>query len=302
MRIEYDYKRNNYVGGGKVYDSDNISRHHIVSYPHMFEFGTILLAYFQILGDGLLGDLYFKRFLEYYGVHSSTNLSTIQTILKEQRSGLRDAFNYCEKNCRNFFMTVAWTDANLFTGPAGKLRADDPGQSVDGVPSSLTLNSFETALINIRMSGIIKGKPALSKGERGSINLEERKIAEIAREYIRNLPNITCPYETRVSDWLAVPLEANRSRQYDCYDIFFSTNPKNNNLEKRGYKLELAKHAEYPSETHRNQRYRSDHVVVLTEVKSTRSDDYFMGVLKEKDPAFLEQAREAIADRIIGLG
>lgn len=299
MRIEYDYSRNNYSGSGRTFNSGNISRHHTIAYPHMYEYGVILLAYFQTLGDALDKDPCFLRFLEYYRGQNAVNYATIHRILEEHVREQYGVINYRENKCRNFFMTVAWTEANLFTGPAGKLRGKDPGQGQDEVPVSSETSAFIRKLKELRASGI-EGEIAMNQGENGWLNLSEDKISGIARQYIEALPNFSRSFETRVSDWRAVLFgEAEGNRSYDCFDIFFSKNSKNGKFAQYEFQLELAENPAFISADKQRQRLRKDKIVVLTGIGHTGNRDFFTGVLKNKESDFLAQANQTVVDQIL---
>ena len=182
MRLEYDYRRNDYPHGGDTLGA-HLSRHHVVCYPHMYAFGVILLAYFQLLGDALDSDAKYQKFLRYYGRWSATNDSAVHNIVRACKNGQRDVLNYYDDKCRNFFKEVAWTESNLFIGPSGTLRADDPGQGIDTVPVSMGQDGFIRRLIELRGRGI-PGEIPMSADQAGFIRLDGKDISDIARGYL----------------------------------------------------------------------------------------------------------------------
>lgn len=305
MRVRYDYSRNDYSRNDyseerKTFGS-NLTRHHTIAYPHMYEFGVIILTYFQLLRDHLDKDPCFLRFQDYYRGQNAVNVRMIHTILSEHTGELHDEVNYRENKCRNFFMTVAWTKANLFTGPAGKLRRNDPGQGVDQVPLSSDASAFIRKLKELRASGI-EGQIPVNQGDNGWINLREDKIYKIAREFIRALPSTACLFETKVRDWRAVLYGNGFANQaYDTYDIYFSNNPKNVQLPQFEFQVELAENSAFISAAQQKQRFKNDRIAVLTGIGHTRNRDFFTGVFKSRDRILEGQADEVITDHILSI-
>lgn len=298
MRARYEYRRSDYSGNGRALNSSNLSRHHTIAYPHMYEFGVILLSYFQLLRDKLDQDPCFLRFQDYYRGRNEVSSQTIQTILSRHTGELNGEFDYRENECRGFFKTVAWTESNLFTGPAGKFRRNDPGQGMDQIPVSSEASAFIRKLKELRGAGI-EGSIPVNQGENGWINLREDKLCSIARGFIEALPQTSRLLETKVRDWRAALYGNGMANQgYDAYDIFFSKNPKNDKLEHFEFQLELAENPAFIPARQRRQRLNNDSVAVLTGIGHAGNRDFFFGVLKKKNRAFEEQADHAIADHI----
>lgn len=298
MRLEYEYRRNDYPHAGDMPLGAHLSRHHVVCYPHMYAFGVILLAYFQLLGDALDSDAPYQKFLRYYGQWSATNDSAVHNIVGNCKNGQRDVLNYYDDKCRNFFKEVAWTESNLFIGPSGTLRADDPGQGIDTVPVSMGQDGFIRRLIELRGRGI-PGVIPMSADQAGFISLDVKDISDIARGYIEKLPDVPVLHESRVSDWRAVPLaDVGSNRSHEAFEIFFSKNSKNNKHESRGYQLELASNPQFPTNHGRLQRQNGDQVAVLIGIECKRSGEYLTGVLKHSDDSFRQQENVSIAEKI----
>lgn len=298
MRLEYEYRRNDYPHAGDMPLGAHLSRHHVVCYPHMYAFGVILLAYFQLLGDALDSDAPYQKFLRYYGQWSATNDSAVHNIVRARINGQRDVLNYCDDKCRNFFKEVAWTKSNLFIGPSGKLRADDPGQGIDAVPVSMGQDGFIRRLMELR-GGRISGNIPMSEDQVGFINLDVNAISDIARGYLDKLPDVPVLHESRVSDWRAVSLaDAGSNRSHEAFAIFFSKNSKNNKHESRGYQLELASNPQFPTNHGRLQRQNGNKVAVLIGVECTRSGAYLAGVLKDSNVSFQQQENVPISEKI----
>ncbi len=314
MRIYYHYARGDYCGRGEKNNNDYVSRHHAISYPHMYMFGVVLLAYFQIEWNSFEGnesnrskrleriDL-FQKFQKYYGESSATNSSSIQSILKDHMNEGDDLFNYTDRNCQNFFMQVAWTDANLFMGPAGKFRSDDPGQGLDGIPLTLGSDEFIKKLGELRDAHFITGLPAMNQNQPSNswINLEKEDIAYIAKEYLQHLPKSIIrqrPYETRVSDWCAVVESADNRPNNKCYDIFFGRGIKQPREEIVRFKLVLAENPQYIPAAKFKYHLCRDKVVVLIGIDHTRKDDFFIGVIRNKENSHREQANDFILEKL----
>ena len=293
--ITYHYKeRGDYPYNGKKLE-DSLARHHIISYPHMYEFGVIVLAYFQILynEDRLEQDECFKKFSQYYNI--SNHLVT--GILKKRKE--YKIFDY-EKEAKGVLNQIAWTQANIFVGPAGKYRCDDPEQGKDGIPLSMR-NSFSPKIQSIRSNKGIPGSPAMQKGSIGNIAIGKTEICNIGKIFMNALPETRNLHNTKVGDWAAVQEigiiknnpgsnnqrngNANNFTRGVCYPIFFKKSNSRSDQEKEtfGFKLRLKNNKNnFCSSNTNKEKICNEKIVVILRLYQTRNDYFVEGIIKKK--------------------
>lgn len=308
MGIDYEYFKAD-IPGEESRIGENLARHHIISRVHMFEFAVILLAYFQMkyadVGGGLSKDSEFCRFMSYYN-KSGLNEGEVLKILGRREikaPGYKyDSFTYSmgdtEKNAAN---QTVWTRANLFTGPDGRFRYDDPGQDYDGIPFSMPDSSFSQQLYHIRAGGI-PGRPAMEDKGWGYLALDQKRIFQIAETFIHALPPTMQVHDTKVSDWRAVMLKKGQLCKESCYKIFITKNRKNHGKEIGKFRLGLVTGAASFQKRPCIPYVVKGKVAVIFGTGVDEYGDFLWGVIKDEEPDHCAQQDKKFVEVFKDLG
>lgn len=233
--IRYTYTRSNQGGIPGV--GNNLAHHHVISYPHMFGLGAIILA--AAIIDDKNGDNYCRVMNNYYKGMNMTSLSR-KSLLDEVdcNGGIISLYNTTFFN--PILNTVAWTKDNLFVGPAATFRNDDPSQRNDMISCSLHGWDFVRKVDQL-LGMVTSAMPNRSDIPATAIRLSETTIGGIAERFIEALFHIQNPQirETTVGDWVAVPNDGNNSNL--CYPVLFSSSAcaDPNNLMRAKLKLKI---------------------------------------------------------------
>jgi hypothetical protein len=119
----------------------------------------------------------------------------------------------------------AWLPWNLFIGPAGKFRFEDPSQGVEkNLPLKMP-NRDEIENLNRCFKSLGAAYLSDSAGDICPVTLDENKLENFARSAARFLSalkqNNLTPYDSLVEDWVL----AENSSSKDKYGVFFPENP-----------------------------------------------------------------------------
>lgn len=154
ISITYTYQRGGNANDRRVYH--NISHHHVISYPRMYELGALALCYLDRLERN---DIDINARVELLaGINSLTTarvMSAVHAVILLEDTGriiyhlpsYRSEIHAC-------LSEIAWLPMNLFTGPKGDFRSDDPSQRYDSFPPNMPRKQRD-AIQNI-INGILK--------------------------------------------------------------------------------------------------------------------------------------------------
>ena len=212
--IRYHYER----GGDSPLTNPNgtLSNHHVLSYPHMYALGVIVLA--TAVADTDFRNRCSDVLARYYGGNGMRLTSEKLPDL----TGNKISFVGKKGQIGPILKQIAWTHDNLFVGPSGKYRDDDPSQRTDGIPISVGRWDFPNTMQTLFRE--IKSYVANEKDQIGTINIEEHKMKRIAEGFIKALPlrAQAMPKQSRVSDWVVQITKCNGGRTEPGYfPVFF---------------------------------------------------------------------------------
>lgn len=206
-----------------------LSNHHVVSYPRMFSLGVIVLAEAAV-NEGFITTCN-NILRSYYGRNNMPQLtkSILPTVVGDNITFPSDTNKNETKNMYNILYKIAWSHDNLFVGPAGVYRDDDPSQRNDGIPISAGKWRFPENMCKLfdRFSSNIPNESNISR----TLNLKKYVLHDIARDFIQAVteghqqqqPN---PKESIVSDWVAKIYDRRgNSIGSGYYPIYFPDTP-----------------------------------------------------------------------------
>lgn len=215
--IRYYYERGG--DGPPTNPNGTLSNHHVLSYPHMYALGVIVLA-------TAVADTDFRnRCSDVLGNYYNDNKGGGVQLTSEKLPDLTDnKISFVDKKDQidPILKKIAWTHDNLFVGPSGKYRDDDPSQGTDGIPISVGRWDFPNTMQTLFRE--IKSYVANEKDQIGTINIEEHKMKRIAEGFIRAIRwrEQAMPEESRVSDWVVQITKCNGGRTEPGYfPVFF---------------------------------------------------------------------------------
>lgn len=218
--IQYTYQRSGAGPPGAAVLNNTLSHHHMLSFPRIYALGAIVMASAAIKGDC---NGFTTRLQRYYG-------AAIPTLApKDLPKVIGHTISYPEDNnsLHQVLTTIGWTSDNLFIGPSGVYRSDDPSQGNDTRPDSMSSWAFPETVINIfQNAGISVPNVSGTGGTYHAIRLRDNQIHDIANKFLGAISKITPRLrETIVSDWVAQIDDPRRSGRYrsQCYPIFFAS-------------------------------------------------------------------------------
>jgi hypothetical protein len=142
----------------------------------------------------------------------------------------------------------AWLPWNLFIGPAGKFRGDDPSQGNDRIPLSMPdRNDIET--LNTCLQGLGVAYPPQSEGASYPVNIAETKFNKFVMNAVNIMnkfnPEKTTPYDSLIKDWVLKGLSSSRSTEYN---VFLTSSPTlQDSTEKKYYQFYVRTNSHRPS-------------------------------------------------------
>ena len=226
ISISYYYYRGGTAAGPAL--SSFLSHHHVISYPRMYYLGVLSLCYLKKLR----------------ATNESAANAKIQTLLSACRipnlpianavtavsNTEPDSFNIPEgnNNIQNTLYGIAWMPQNLFIGPAGKIRSDDPSQNNDKLPPGMpdaqkrNINQIIAGLNQYSHSNIPHVCGA--GGQRNAVAFDnESDFNKLVELFFDNIGGTFGCYDSKISDWL---IGVNSSSRINYYNILFSTSAR----------------------------------------------------------------------------
>ncbi|MCH5255303.1 MAG: hypothetical protein J1F41_10300, partial [Lachnospiraceae bacterium] len=128
ITIKYLYKRMGGFPNSNETLSKNLARHHILSYPFMLSFSVVTFWYIATCEPGAI----IERLESFYRPRLDNRKYVWRKACMDFKAKLiagdsvDDAMSYMNWLC--------WAESNLFIGPAGRYRLDDPSQTMDKFP------------------------------------------------------------------------------------------------------------------------------------------------------------------------
>ena len=199
---------------GPALMTNALSHHHRLSMPHIYALGAIVMA--AAATNSQIHDAFNSLLLNYYGPNMGLGQNSLPNV--EYGDNVIKVY-YPDDNqvLRGILSRISWTDDNLFVGPAGKYRNDDPSQQNDKIPRSVGKWRFTDELISA-FSLLNQPVPHVEGqgGKSFAVHLNERVMTQIVDKFLGVYPNPASPLirSTLVQDWVAQV--GNR-----CYPIFF---------------------------------------------------------------------------------
>lgn len=213
IKFVIQYNRiGNYPGPGVV--GANAARHHIISYPFMQVY-AVVAAWYCCTEEGrsLFGDL--DRFFQVRGV----NWNALQTQLAGKASVFLEMNPVMAHS--GIINWVCWAESNLFVGPAGCYRADDPSQKIDKIP--LSMDAGQKALAEkVIQTWREVANPAV-KGEANQFieftikNTGNGKLNSFVDAFLKYINHTNVIHVTRYDDWKAVQADGGQERDYSFW-------------------------------------------------------------------------------------
>lgn len=224
ISIRYVYNRIGTAAGPPL--SALLSHHHVISYPYMYYLGVVTLCYLNKLENVSRGSAQPKiEQLNRACQRSGLNFrAAINSIVNEDNTNFRLNNN---DDLNNALAAIAWMPMNLFIGPCGKLRCDDPSQGMDKFPEGMphnqktAINNIDNAIKNYNRSAI--PHTAGAGGATHSVTLQnDADFSNLVTVFFNNISGTIRCYDSKISDWLI----ACGSRYYKIF-FFTGQNPEN---------------------------------------------------------------------------
>lgn len=179
---------------------------------------------------------------QYYSRPNTENTATdtgtiVPAVLEESHRFYGNAINYhfTDTNSVATLNRLAWTPENLFIGPAGKFRGDDPASNCDKIPISMKARSCNSKSFNRylydkyqqMLADKRKYDIALTKNDYGYIYIDETELIDFSTNFLSRLKNLTAvrrEHNTLVNDWVAIRRNSNGRISSACFKIYIDTN------------------------------------------------------------------------------
>lgn len=212
ISISYYYERGGNAAGGLA--SNRLSHHHVIAYPYMYYLGVISLCYLRHLRDA--GDASYESSKQkLFDACHAPNLNldmAVDRIVCTLDRGVKHFSLSRGAQIDEVLTKVAWMPMNLFTGPCGEIRADDPGQGYDTMPEGMRRNQKEklegiiSAIKTYNHSSIPHEQGAGGSTQSISFN-NDTYLSKFAEEFLSCFDSRMGCYNASVSDWL---IESNK--------------------------------------------------------------------------------------------
>lgn len=184
--------------------SPSISRHHVISYPRMYYLGVLALCYLKSQPEIVSEKVKLLK-----DVCGNQNLN-IEEALKHVNNCVEGKFSIPSDVpiVQEVLNEIAWMPMNLFTGPSGNFRIDDPSQRNESLPEKMS-DEQKGALKKI-IGGLKEYSHSFIphiEGEGGSTKSvhfdNENQFNDLAKLFLENIKSdkpLSC-YDSELSDW-----------------------------------------------------------------------------------------------------
>lgn len=237
MNITYRYERTgNYPGNGKALGAE-LARHHILSYPFMRSFAVVTFWYMATHESDSIAAKAKNKLDDFYqarGVGIGVNGWFNTCKLFKNKSNLELEV----EKASGFLNWICWAESNLFIGPAGKHRLDDPSQKMDQFPLNMDKAVKHKATeVKKAWDKICASRLVGEKDQMISLSINDKELpnfVEIFVEYIC-LSKPKCIYESKYKDWAAYPTTG-KSKPHQ---FWLNLSQPNNDIKDKRYKFAL---------------------------------------------------------------
>lgn len=127
ITIEYLYRRMGGFPNKNETLSENLARHHILSYPFMLSFSVATFWYIATCEPGTIIEKLESFYRPRLGGEYVWRKACMDFKAKLIAGDSVD-------DAMSFMSWLCWAESNLFIGPAGRYRLDDPSQTMDKFP------------------------------------------------------------------------------------------------------------------------------------------------------------------------
>lgn len=203
ISITYTYQRGGNAKDSRVYN--NISHHHVICYPRMYELGALVLCYLNRLEKAHINISPKVDLLA--GINSLTAarvMSAVHAVISQDNTG--KAAYHLPSDCSDIhacLSEIAWLPMNLFTGPKGNFRSDDPGQGLESFPPNMPYNQ-RAAIKNIikEISRCCTSYIPNVSGASGTVRFSKENFNCLMDIFFNNIDiHLRC-YDSKVKDWV----------------------------------------------------------------------------------------------------
>ncbi|MBD5470809.1 MAG: hypothetical protein HDR19_06800 [Lachnospiraceae bacterium] len=226
VSISYYYYRGGTAAGPAL--SNFLSHHHVISYPRMYYLGVLSLCYLKKLKttNESAANAKMQTLLNACRIPNLPVANAVNAVSNTEP----DRFNIPEgnNNIQNTLYGIAWMPQNLFIGPAGKIRLDDPSQNNDKLPIGMpnaqkrNINQIITGLNLYSHSNIPHVCGA--GGQTNAVAFDnEADFNRLVELFFDNIGGTCGCYDSKISDWL---IGVNNNSRINYYNILFSTSAR----------------------------------------------------------------------------
>ena len=204
ITIKYLYKRMGGFPNSNETLSKNLARHHILSYPFMLSFSVVTFWYIATHGSKSIAKQKLDNFYEVRKVGGWFDACMDFKAKLIAGDSVDDAMSYMNWLC--------WAESNLFIGPAGRYRLDDPSQKMDKFPLYMDDRVKIGATRVEKAWGAICGSSVV--GEEGAeitLNIKRDKLPNLLPNFVEAFVDYICLsqpgkiYRSAYREWAAYP-------------------------------------------------------------------------------------------------
>lgn len=232
IRFQYLRSGNGYVGAGGVIPQ-SLSRHHMISYPFMLTYWVATLFYLnrdnQYVGA-------FENFIQKNGIALNGGMQNFMQLFNRNLEEIVSG-NIGDLN------KLCWAHSNLFIGPAGKYRDDDPSQKVEECPLNMDKRQkgLSKEVIDIWSKHVSSSRIVGERDQYITVKINMEGMGIFVPKFFEYLNYTTEIYVTGYDEW-AVVLE---NSDYKALHTFWINENagKKPNITKNRYKFVLREKA-----------------------------------------------------------
>lgn len=200
ITIEYLYKRMGGFPNSNETLSKNLARHHILSYPFMLSFSVVTFWYIATCGSESIAK---QKLDNFYEVRKVGGWFDACAPFKN-KSNLVRAVN----DASSFLSWICWAESNLFIGPAGRYRLDDPSQKMDKFPLYMDDRvKIGATRVKKAWGAICDSSVVGEEGEGITLNIRSGKLPNFVEAFVDYIC-LSQPgkiYRSAYREWAAYP-------------------------------------------------------------------------------------------------
>ena len=203
--ITYRYKRpaGGYPGPGAL--SQELSRHHMFSYPFMLTYAVVVMHYLALNED----EQALEKLAKFY---RDRGMAGIPFDIRNFRNNALEI--NVDENMPHL-VWICWAEPNLFIGPGGKYRDDDPSQKMEQFPLSLPAGQKRLAkAVAEKWKDMSSSRIVGKEGDMISVAFDERKLPKFVECFLDYIGYVgkggaQSIYRTAFGDWVVAKNGAN---------------------------------------------------------------------------------------------